>query len=202
MATAAKYPDLVYKICLFHFVGAKILFVAPWITKYLTPTNTTKCNVSLDRLVNTGMKTLKKLLISGIAGIGLYCIQSCCKVYCVKEELPLRFINFDSDELDSVLLIRYKGNNQFDIKLDSFYEPMPRYAPGAVLPDTLTGSVYEKDVDSDWEIKVVSVNRSYKINDIKYHKQSCPCGPGQSKRVTNFKLNGLEHDSEYIDLVK
>jgi len=130
---------------------------------------------------------------------GLFSIQACCKVYCEKEFMEIRFINFDSSEVDTFLLSLYEPNGQFNQRIDSFYTYLYHYNN-----DTIGyGFTYPNiDLSKHMEFKLPGPNRVFRITDIDTRKESCPCGPGSSKAVKAYTVNGAKQNQWYVDLRK
>lgn len=135
-----------------------------------------------------------------IAGVIFFALiySSCCKVYCVKESLYIRFIHFNNSDIESILFTAYTKNGLYNSKLDSFEDRRRR--PQA---DTISSYFNDNiDVDKDYIIKLKNIDRSYKLSGIRTRSENCSCGSGRSKTVTAYTLDGIEKTSEFIDLVK
>jgi hypothetical protein len=126
--------------------------------------------------------------------IGITCasilIYGCCQMYCNKSEFPLLLLNFNREDVDTVVFVKYQPGGQFTNKIDSFYEYLPQYAPGVPQFDSIIHYVYDLDLGKDWEIKLPGLESVYRVSDLQTGKDYCPCGPGATHVVTGYRLQG------------
>lgn len=126
----------------------------------------------------------------------LFCVQACCKAYCIKQELPLRLIGYTYDQIDTILLVRYDANHQFNHVIDSLYS----YSPFS--GDTAYNFIENASLTHDYEIKIPATAQVFQLSSIETRKESCNCNPGNRYVVTGYTLNGSQYNQGYIDLVK
>ena len=96
------------------------------------------------------------------------------------------FINFNQQDLDTILLVKYEPGNTFTSKIDSVYvDPM---ASVGLSKDTLYGYFEHIQLDKDYEIILPSINRTFRISDIKTRRQKCPCAGGHYRTISAYRL--------------
>jgi hypothetical protein len=143
------------------------------------------------------MKVASLILICIVFAGSSIVLNACCKAYCFDSELHMRFIHFDKEEIDTVVLVRYEPNGQFNHKLDSTYEYL--FTPQS---DTMHFFVENADLNSDFTIKVPATGNEYPLSDINTRSERCQCSGDRIKMVTSYKLHGNHVNSETVDLVK
>jgi hypothetical protein len=148
-------------------------------------------------------KTLMRIAGFILAGVTTFSIYGCCKERCSRSQLPLLFLHFNHDDVDTVLLIKFEPNGQFINKIDSFYEYLPQYAANVQPFDSITHYVFDIDLRKDWEIKLPALNKTYQVSGIETANQSCNCGRGSTKVISAYKLQAgnLLHQ-EYVVIEK
>ncbi len=97
--------------------------------------------------------------------------QRCdCKRLCTNAMPEFNFVNFDSTDLNAIILEGYNNDGTYTRLLDKrIYSNKP--IPG---PDTfqMTGNVIYPDVYYDYILTIPAVNKSWRIRGISLHHES------------------------------
>ena len=109
--------------------------------------------------------------------IGVFVIiigfNSCCtKMYCPgADDLgPIEFLNFSSDETDTIFLVYYSKNSNFKTVVDSSLLEIHQ-ASGS---DKFLGySSLNITVDYDYRLYFTSINKTYNISEFRTTKSVC-----------------------------
>ena len=128
----------------------------------------------------------------------LFTASSCCKVGCVYQSLHLRFVGYDWQELDSVLIKKYEPNTNFTVLIDSIYERSASTGgDGLIFLDDVRGNV---DLSKDYQVYVPVSNKTYNISSITTAGFSCPCETRRGKKVDSYVVEGVRHFQEEVHL--
>lgn len=141
------------------------------------------------------LRTFISMLFIAVAA---FLLQSCCKAYCGVETFSIRFINYKTADIDSLLFIKYTANGRFDQKIDSFYQ-----YDLSTQADTMY-RVFTQNVEynKDWKIKILSTNRAYSLTEIKTANEKCICENNTYKIIAAYRLDGTIYNNDIFDLRK
>ena len=128
-------------------------------------------------------------------------IQSCCKVNCPGNEMNLLFINFNPQEVDTLLLVTYEPGNTFTNKVDSMY--VDHITGGGLSKDTFYGFLDNIEFNKDYEIKMPALNRTFRISDLKTTREKCPCTAGHYHAIWSYRLQQANFvNSRHVEIRK
>ncbi len=149
----------------------------------------------------------KQLYIYTLCFIGLTSIYSCCtKKGCKDFDKIDRiyFSNFDSNEIDTLLITSYFKNSNFSIQIDSFYVYSDLLSQtndqiSIWLPEPI-------DIQYDWKIKLTSNQTIYKLTDFVVKKATCNwcfwVGNDYYNRLESYKVNGMTYTDNTLKIIK
>jgi len=123
---------------------------------------------------------------------------ACCKEHCEKERLNTVYIGFNTTEIDTILLRKFKPGGVFLEKTDSFY-----FHINTPLSDSIHAPVYNGvQLDHDYEIYLPAAARTFRLSAITTRKEDCTCGSGRRKIILTYTLDGRNLTGEDIYLKK
>lgn len=72
--------------------------------------------------------------------------------------------------------------------------------PGVSDDSSAVTHSHSINVDKDWIIKVLSLNKVFKFSDYKTTNARCQCGNKKYTAIRSFSVNGSEEKSIYYNL--
>jgi hypothetical protein len=140
---------------------------------------------------------MKKTILFALAA-ALFFLISCCKSYCISNNLYLRFINYSAAEIDTLLFTGYAPNGQFNQQQTSFYKYVNTFSADTIyIPGTENITP-----DKDWKISLISTGREYRITGIVTQNEKCQCSNQKVAVVKSHLLDGVVKNGDLIQLVK
>lgn len=128
------------------------------------------------------------LLLTGYA----FVFESCCKEKCVDDEIfAIDFMGFHASEMEKIKVLQYEQNN-FVSPVDSYYVS----SNNILIKDT--SRVYlDRSLASnfDFKIRVEKAGLDYTLSEFQTQKRNCRCGPGTSKEIIGYSLNGVHYSA-------
>jgi hypothetical protein len=125
--------------------------------------------------------------------------SSCCKVYCPRELMSMRFIGFDPSDIDTLIIRKYEPTN-FTTPIDTFmrigiFSPM----------DTVYFDYFDSDgfqFSKNYDVSLPGIGRSFRINELKTRREECNCGQKDGKRVARYTLDGQTFTEQVVYMRK
>ncbi len=134
-----------------------------------------------------------------VISISLFILSSCCtKEFQICEGLDtvkrISFINFDKSELDSVYLVSYALNSNFQTKIDSIR--IDSIIPTATINSFEGVLKNEIDGSNDYVLFVKDLNMGYQVSQFTIDYETCrQCGEKSYKYkfISSVKINNAIH---------
>jgi hypothetical protein len=133
-----------------------------------------------------------------ILAIIVLSFAGCCKVYCIKESLPIVFVHFTREDLDTIVTRMYQQGSSFGELVDTSMMVLSTETRDSI-PIRLWQEV---DIDMDIEVHLPSIGKTYQLSHFTTRSEACGCSQGKRKVITAYKLNNNLYTSEEIYLVK
>ena len=133
------------------------------------------------------------LIIASLLTVTAFCTNSCCtKKYCEDNMYGITFYNFDSTDVDTIIISKYSSGSNFSNFIDSnIYSGYK-----SILDTTYSVFLGTLNVEYDYLIKFPGISENYKITDFKLTRYPCnSCFPYTPKdeyhsSISEFKING------------
>ncbi len=140
-------------------------------------------------------KTLLSKLLFALIAIA---VQSCCtKADCGIPSVALELHNFTYDEVDSLIIYRYKKNNRSEL-LDSNTQIITRPAYQS-NSDSIIQVPAAIDWNSDYKLKILSNQHEYWITNFGVASKSCnTCFPFKIQNDDYTYLRSYQVNGNYI----
>lgn len=139
------------------------------------------------------------------------CMQSCrvcTEKYCIEGNIvvAIRFQNFNTTEIDSMLITRYIRNTNFSTKIDSVF--LYANQNNSALNNEPKVIYLSQQIDAtqcDFEIKLIYNNSTYKVSNFVLGKEECnKCSKGYDyyDALVSYKINGTQKNEGTITITK
>jgi hypothetical protein len=140
---------------------------------------------------------MKKIAFALIALITIF-FGACCskKGACPTISFQsFQLINFTASEVsDSVVLYRYQANSGFSSPINTYYLK----GNATNDPNVFSLTTDELSVNFDYEIKVVKLGKSYRIDNFTGEKIACGKCFLRSNNQFGYKLNGYSINNKHV----
>ena len=150
---------------------------------------------------------MKNITLTVLAGGLLLGLNSCCtKKGCsssADEIYEINFYNFSQAELDTITIISYSKNSNFNTAIDS-----------SVTQATLTGDYFSAytsnrlNTDLDYKIKLISTSQVFTLTGFEIAKEGCnSCFPYRPEsdfynELNAYQINGQKQTGSQIKIYK
>jgi len=149
---------------------------------------------------------MKNITLTVLAAVLLLGLNSCCtKKGCsgADDIYEINFYNFSQTDLDTITIISYSKNSNFNTTIDS-----------SVTQATLTGDYFSAytnnklNTDIDYKIKLFSTGQVFTLTDFEIEKEGCnSCFPFRPESdfyntLNGYNVNGQKQSGSQIKIYK